>query len=70
MEERRHRNELFQCRRWYLALGWQFFKHPLKHWSLQATISHKPVAFVPEGSSLDRLVTLNCGRRVYSVIKR
>jgi hypothetical protein len=48
-----------------LALGWQFFLRPLKRWSLQATISHKPIAFVPEGSSLDRCVTLNCGIRGY-----
>ena len=38
-----------------------FFKRPLKHWSLQATISHRPIALVPEGSSLDRCVILNCG---------
>ncbi len=34
-----------------------------KDWSLQATISHRPIAFVPEGSSLDRCLTLNCGIR-------
>jgi hypothetical protein len=33
----------------------------LGHWSLQATISHRPIVFVPEGSSLDRCVTLNRG---------
>jgi hypothetical protein len=41
-----------------------FFERPLKHWRLQATISHGPIAFVPEGSFLDRYVTLNCGIRI------
>jgi hypothetical protein len=47
----------------YGAWPWagNFFKRPLKHWSLQATISHRPIALVPEGWSLDRCVILNCG---------
>ena len=49
----------------YGAWPWtgSFFKRPLKNESLQATISHRPIAFVPEGSSLDRCVTLKCGIR-------
>jgi hypothetical protein len=42
-----------------------FFKRPLKHWSLLAAITHRRIAFVPEGSFLDRSVTLNCRIRVY-----
>ncbi len=49
----------------YGAWPWagNFFKRPLKLRSLQATISHRPIAFVPEGSSLDRCVPLKCGIR-------
>ena len=60
LEERRHRSVQSQCRLWCLALGRQLFKRPLKHWSLQAAINQRHIAFAPEGSSLDRCVTLNC----------
>jgi hypothetical protein len=65
VEERRHRSEQFNAV--YGAWPWagSFFLRPLKRWSLQASISHRPIAFVPEGSSLDRFVTLNCGIRGY-----
>ncbi len=54
----------FKARLWCLALGWQIFRASAKAArSLQATISHRPIAFVPEGSSLDRCVPLKCGIR-------
>jgi hypothetical protein len=62
LEERRHRSEPFNPV--YGPWAGNFFERSLKHWRLQDTISNRPIAFVAEGSSVDRYVTLNCGIRI------
>ena len=61
MEERRHRSEQFQSRVWCLPWAGTFFQASAKALELAGHNSHRPIALVPEGSSLDRCVILNCG---------
>ena len=59
LEKRRHRSEQFNA---VYGLGpWlgQFFRRPLNHWSLQAAISQRHIAFAPEGLPSDRCFVLN-----------
>ena len=48
----------------------RFFGSPLRHRRLQAAPSRWPIAFDPEGLPLDRGVSLNCGIREYSALRR